>query len=101
MRSSEAHMDVGRRQVLELAAFVTLAGCTRTHAAAPASLSSSSSSAERATAMRSRELMTLRLSTAPTHNFAAGPRGTRVTYPITGGTFEGDRLRGKVLPGGD
>ena len=51
--------------------------------------------------MRSRPLMTLRLNTAPTQNIGAGPRGTRVTFPITGGSFEGDRLRGKVLPGGD
>ena len=51
--------------------------------------------------MRSRPLMTLRLNTAPTQNMGAGPRGTRVTFPITGGSFEGDRLRGKVLPGGD
>jgi hypothetical protein len=50
--------------------------------------------------MRSRPLMTLRLSTAPTQNVGAGPRGTRLTFPITGGSFEGDRLRGKVLPGG-
>lgn len=50
--------------------------------------------------MRSRPLMTLRLSTAPTQNIGAGPRGTRLTFPITGGSFEGDRLRGKVLPGG-
>jgi uncharacterized protein DUF3237 len=51
--------------------------------------------------MRSRPLMTLRLNTAPTQNIGAGPRGMRVTYPITGGSFDGDRLRGKVLPGGD
>jgi hypothetical protein len=50
--------------------------------------------------LRSRPLMTLRLSTAPTQNLGAGPRGTRLTFPITGGGFEGDRLRGKVLPGG-
>ena len=50
--------------------------------------------------MRSRPLMTLRLNTAPTQSVGAGPRGTRVTFPITGGSFEGDRLRGKVLPGG-
>ena len=50
--------------------------------------------------MRSRSLMTLRLNTAPTQNVGAGPHGTRVTVPITGGSFEGDRLRGKVLPGG-
>jgi len=51
--------------------------------------------------MRSRPLMTLRLSTAPTQDVGAGPRGTRITFPIVGGSFEGDRLRGKVLPGGD
>jgi Protein of unknown function (DUF3237) len=50
--------------------------------------------------MRSRPLMTLRLSTAPRQNVGAGPRGTRFTFPINGGSFEGDRLRGKVLPGG-
>jgi len=51
--------------------------------------------------MRSRPLMTLRLTTAPIQNVGAVPRGTRVTFPIVGGSFEGDRLRGKVLPGGD
>jgi hypothetical protein len=45
--------------------------------------------------------MTLRLNTAPTQNIGAGPRGPRVTFPITGGSFEGERLRGKALPGGD
>jgi hypothetical protein len=50
--------------------------------------------------MKTRPLMTLRLSTAPTHDIGTGPHGTRVTFPITGGSFEGDRLRGKVLPGG-
>ena len=45
--------------------------------------------------------MTLRLTTAPTQTIGAGPRGTRVTFPITGGSFEGARLRGVVLPGGD
>jgi hypothetical protein len=44
--------------------------------------------------------MTLRLNTAPKQDLGAGPRGTRVTFPITGGSFEGERLRGKVLPGG-
>src|ERR1700729_1173964 len=50
--------------------------------------------------MRSRPLMTLRLSTAPAQNIGVGPHGTRLTFPITGGSFDGDRLRGKVLPGG-
>ena len=51
--------------------------------------------------MKWRPLMTLRLNTARTQDIGPGPHGTRVTYPITGGSFEGDRLRGKVLPGGD
>jgi hypothetical protein len=51
--------------------------------------------------MRTRPLMSLRLSTAPTHNVGAGPHGTRITFPINGGSFDGDRLRGRVLAGGD
>ena len=51
--------------------------------------------------MRSRPLMTLRLSTAPTQNVGAAPHGTRLTFPVIEGSFEGDRLRGRVLPGGD
>jgi len=51
--------------------------------------------------MKTRPLMSLRLNTAPTQNIGPGPHGTRVTFPITGGEFEGDRLRGTVLPGGD
>ena len=50
--------------------------------------------------MRSRPLMTLRLNTAPVQNIGSVPHGTRLTFPITAGSFDGDRLRGKVLPGG-
>lgn len=51
--------------------------------------------------MRTRPLMTLRLDAIPNQDAGAGPRGTRVTFPVTGGSFEGDRLRGKVLGGDD
>jgi hypothetical protein len=44
--------------------------------------------------------MTLRLKIASTQDIGPGPHGPRVFFPITGGSFEGDRLRGKVLPGG-
>ena len=37
---------------------------------------------------------------APTLDLGAGPLGERRMVPITGGTFEGPRLRGKVLAGG-
>src|SRR5438045_8053055 len=88
-------MDSERRDVLKLAALATLAGCAHVPLAVPPP-----STLDRNSNMRSRPLMTLRLSTAPTQNVGAGPHGTRLTFPIIGGSFEGDRLRGKVLPGG-
>ena len=46
-------------------------------------------------------LMTLQVFVAPPQKLGAVPHGTRVIAPITSGTFEGPRLRGKVLGGGD
>ena len=46
------------------------------------------------------ELMTLEVAVAGTQRVGNVPHGTRVTAPISGGRFEGARLRGKVLPGG-
>ena len=50
--------------------------------------------------MNSRPLMTLQVVVPPPQKLGAVPHGTRVIAPITGGTFEGPRLRGEVLPGG-
>ena len=50
--------------------------------------------------MNSRHLMTLRLATAATEEVGSTRHGTLSIFPVTGGSFEGDRLRGKVLPGG-
>src|SRR4029453_6398306 len=88
-------MDARRRGVLKLAAFAALAGC------GPVPPATHPPSPDRKAAMRSRPLMTLRLNTAPIQNIGATPHGTRVTFPITGGFFDGERLRGKVLRGGD
>jgi hypothetical protein len=49
--------------------------------------------------MNTRLLMTLQVSVAPPQNIGAVPHGTRRTASITGGHFEGPRLRGTVLPG--
>ncbi len=89
-------MDAPRRDVLKLAAFTTLAGCANVPLAAfpPTPV-------DKRNAMQSRPLLVLHLNTAPQQNVGAGPHGARVTFPIAGGFFEGDRLRGKVLPGGD
>src|ERR1700748_118119 len=50
--------------------------------------------------MNTRLLMTLRVTVATPQSIGAVPHGTRRTVPITGGDFEGPRLRGTVLPGG-
>jgi len=47
-----------------------------------------------------RPLMNLQVSVAALEKVGAGPHGVRAIAPISGGTFEGPRLRGKVLPGG-
>ena len=51
--------------------------------------------------MTSRLLMMLQVVVAPPQRLGAVPHGTRVIAPITSGSFEGPRLRGKVLGGGD
>jgi Protein of unknown function (DUF3237) len=45
--------------------------------------------------------MTLQVVVLPPLRLGAVPHGTRVIAPITGGSFEGPQLRGKVLGGGD
>jgi hypothetical protein len=50
--------------------------------------------------MDSRPLMLLRLATSPTQEVGTTPHGTVSIFPVIGGSFEGDRLRGKVLAGG-
>src|SRR5258707_947673 len=50
--------------------------------------------------MNSRLLMTLQVEVAPPQRVGAVPHGTRAIAAITGGHFEGPKLRGKVLPGG-
>ena len=50
--------------------------------------------------MDSRLLMTLQVAVVGLQKIGAVPCGTRVIAGITGGHFEGPRLKGKVLPGG-
>jgi hypothetical protein len=44
--------------------------------------------------------MRLHLDTAPTQEMGATARGPLTIFPVTGGSFEGERLKGKVLAGG-
>ena len=50
--------------------------------------------------INSRPLMILRLATSATQEIGSSPQGTLTIFPVTGGSFEGERLRGKVLEGG-
>src|SRR5262252_7247508 len=50
--------------------------------------------------MESRPLMVLRLATAPIQEVGATPHGRLLIFPIIGGSFDGERLRGRVLAGG-
>ena len=50
--------------------------------------------------INSRPLMILRLATSATQEIGSTPHGTLTIFPVTGGSFEGERLRGKVLAGG-
>ena len=53
-------------------------------------------------ALRSEFLCSLTGLVAPPREIGTTPRGTRRFYPAIGGSFEGPRLRGEVLPdGGD
>ena len=51
-------------------------------------------------AINSRPLMVLRLATAATQEIGSTPQGALTVFPVTGGSFEGERLRGQVLAGG-
>ena len=50
--------------------------------------------------MNSRPLMRLRLTTSATEEIGSTPHGKLSIFPVIGGSFEGERLRGKVLAGG-
>src|SRR5215510_1267110 len=50
--------------------------------------------------MQSRPLMTVRLATAATEEIGSTARGTLSIFPVIGGSFDGERLRGRVLAGG-
>jgi len=50
--------------------------------------------------MDTRLLMVARIAAAAPLDLGAGPHGTRLTFAIDGGDFEGPRLQGRVLGGG-
>ena len=47
--------------------------------------------------INARPLMVLRLATSATREVGATSQGTLTIFPVIGGSFEGERLRGQVL----
>src|SRR5262245_36196183 len=95
--------SVGRRDVLEAVAASVVAGAasSMTGSAQGAAANSPLAIAHgRETVMNSRPLMTVRIAAAPPQKLGTVSHGVRSIVPVTGGEFEGPRLRGKVLPGG-
>jgi hypothetical protein len=88
-------MPLTRRDVLKSAGALMLASGTSACQTKPAG-----QDLNKEDRMNSRPLMTLRLATSATQEIGSTPHGTLSVFPVTGGSFEGDRLRGKVLPGG-
>jgi hypothetical protein len=94
---------VHRREVLKAAAAAFVAGATSAWAGlaqAAAGHRYSSVAKIGGTAMNSRPLMTVKIEAAPAQKLGAAPHGIRSIVLVTGGDFEGPRVRGKVLPGG-
>jgi hypothetical protein len=54
------------------------------------------------TSLPVKHLFTLRVQTGPHNVIEVGPAGTRLVVAVTGGTFEGPKLRGTIAenPGG-
>jgi hypothetical protein len=52
------------------------------------------------TEVKTRHLLTVRLSVDPIFNLGATPNGDRRVAVVTGGTVTGERVQGHVLPGG-
>ena len=50
--------------------------------------------------INTRHLFTLRATAGETQLVGETPLGRRIIVPITGGTVEGERLRGTLMPGG-
>src|SRR3989440_2661924 len=96
-------MDLLRRDVLKTVAASIVAAATSSEVACAdeASVEDRFPSAKAGhTAMNSRLLMTVRIAAAPSQRLGTVPHGNRSVVPVTGGYFEGPRLRGVILSGG-
>ena len=50
------------------------------------------------TGLQSRHLFTITITLHPTVELGSTPAGTRRVFPVSGGTFKGERIHGTILP---
>lgn len=53
---------------------------------------------EHMTELKSRHLLTLTIQLHPVEELGETPAGNRRVFPVSGGEFTGERLRGSILP---
>src|SRR5262245_53193487 len=102
-KEARAPVSVRRRDVLKAVAASVAAGAasTLTECVQTASANDAAPLAtDKATVLNSRPLMMVRIAAAPPQRLGTVPHGIRSIVPVTGGEFEGPRLRGQILPGG-
>jgi hypothetical protein len=102
-KQGEKRMGVCRRDVLKALAAPVVVGATGAFPAfAPRAAANGLSQPANGTqtAMNSRPLMTVRITASLPQKLGTVPHGVRTFVPVTGGDFEGPRLRGRILSGG-
>ena len=99
---AQTTMQVRRRHVLKAVTVSVVASATSalSRYAHTADANSLPIADARETAMDTRPLMTVRIAAAPPQKLGTVPHGIRNIVPVTGGDFDGPRLRGQILPGG-
>jgi hypothetical protein len=94
-------VDVRRRDVLKVLAASVAAGATSAFTdCVPSASAEERLPSANETTINSRPLMTVRIAAAPPQKLDTVPHGIRIIVPVTGGDFDGPRLRGRILPGG-
>ena len=93
-------MDIPRRDALKLVVASIAAGGTAALAGCGVARPEVQAPQEKERKMSTRPLMVVRILADPVQPLGAVPHGVRTFVPVKGGDFEGERLRGRILPGG-
>ena len=101
MNRSDKDIHCGRRELLTGAAATLMAGAASAQVTTgAAAVSSPMSDRIPIDNPRSEFVYEAIVDIAPSMDLGTGPLGKRAMVPITGGTFEGPNIRGRVLAGG-